>query len=36
MNLLFQRAGMTEQENRDRSQRVFEYYRREWSCFACC
>ena len=36
MNLLFQRAGMTERENRDRSQRVFEYCRRDWSCFACC
>jgi hypothetical protein len=36
MNLLFQRAGMTERENRDRSQRVFEYYRRDWSCLACC
>jgi hypothetical protein len=36
MNLLFQRAGMTERENRDRSQRVLEYYRRDWSCLACC
>jgi len=35
MNLLFQRAGMTERENRERSQRVFKYYRRDWSCFAC-
>jgi hypothetical protein len=36
MNLLFRHAGMTERENPDRSQRVFEYYRRDWSCFACC
>jgi len=36
MNLVFQRAGMTERENRERCQRVFEYYRRDWSCFACC
>ena len=35
MDLLFQRAGMTERENRDRSQGVFEYYGRDWSCFAC-
>jgi hypothetical protein len=35
MNLLFARAGMTERENRERSQRVFEYYQRDWACFAC-
>jgi hypothetical protein len=35
MNLFFARAGMTERENRERSQRVFEYYQRDWSCFAC-
>ena len=36
MNLLFARAGMTEEENRSRSQQIFDYYRRDWSRLHCC
>jgi len=31
MNVLFDRAGMTERENRTRSQQIADYYRRDWS-----
>lgn len=31
LNLLCERAGMTEQENRERRQRIFEYYRPVWN-----
>ena len=31
LNLLFDRAGMSEAENRERSRHVVDYYRRDWS-----
>lgn len=31
LNLLFDRAGMTEDENRERSAQIVAYYRRDWS-----
>jgi hypothetical protein len=35
MNLLFERAGMTERENRSRTKDIFNYYQRDWNCFGC-
>jgi hypothetical protein len=32
MNELFDRAGMTEWQNRIRSQQIADYYRRDWGC----
>jgi hypothetical protein len=34
MNLLFERAGMTEVENRQRTQQILEFYQRDWTSFA--
>ena len=34
MNLLFERAGMTEAENRQRTQQILEFYQRDWTSFA--
>jgi hypothetical protein len=34
MNLLFERAGMPEAENRQRTQQILDFYRRDWSSFA--
>jgi len=35
MDLLFERAGMNEQEKRDRTQEIFDYYQRDWNCPSC-
>jgi hypothetical protein len=34
MNLLFERAGMTEAENRQRTLQILDFYQRDWTSFA--